>query len=302
MRTEPHETQDPPEGRLISIGEHQLAIYERGRGSVPVIFIPGGGAVGLDYWAIHSLVAQDDFSVLYDRAGTGWSTSAPLPRTVDAVVEELNHIVSALAMQTAPVLIGHSLGGLYARGYAQRYPVAGLVLLDPDHEDYRSFMPRELAELYGSWDPDAALPDELPAELLQLYRDLFAAEMVDWPRHIRSALLKRHVSMEWIRAGIRESGDPLGRYGEIRRGGPIPDVPVIIFCSTETDGFKDAVSVGQSQQTLKAEIEGKNRLYAQFAGSQPRGETRMIAAGHATMHYRYPGNIAEAVREVLRST
>lgn len=126
--------------------------------------------------------------------------------------------------------------------------------------------------------------------------------MVGWPDRIRSPLLKRHISMEWIRAGIRESGDPLGRYKEIRRGGEIPNVPVILFCSTTTDGFKDAVSVGQSQQTLQAEIEGKNRLYAEFASGQPRGETRMIAAGHATMHYRYPENIAEAIQDVLRST
>lgn len=302
MRIEQWEAQDPPEGRLISIGEQKLALYERGRGPIPVIFIPGGGAVGLDYWAVHSLVAQDSWSVLYDRAGTGWSTSTQLPRTLDAVTEELNHIVNTLTPPTPPILVGHSLGGLYARGYAQRYPVMGLVLLDPDHEDYRSFMPTELAELYGSWDPDAALPAEFPQELLQLYRDLFAAEMIDWPDHIRSALLKRHVSMEWLRAGIRESGDPLGRYKQIRGGGPIPDVRTIVLCSTRTDGFKDAVSVGQSQQTLQAEIEGKNRLYAEFAASLPRGETRMIAAGHATMHYRYPRNIAEAVQDVLCST
>lgn len=169
-----------------------------------------------------------------------------MTRTVHAVTEELNHIVNDLGSQTPPALVGHSLGGLYGRGYAQRYPVMGLVLLDPDHEDYRSFMPPELAKLYGSWDPDAALLDDLPPEILQLYRDLFAAEMIDWTDHIRSSLLKRHVSMEWIRPAIRESGDPLGRYKEIRSGGPIPDVPTIILCSTRTEGFKDAVSLGQS--------------------------------------------------------
>ena len=35
------------------------------------------------------------------------------------------------------MLVGHSLGGLYVRLYAGRYPdeVAGLVLVDPSHED-----------------------------------------------------------------------------------------------------------------------------------------------------------------------
>lgn len=168
---EQHDTQAPPEGRLISIGEQRIALYERGRGPVPVIFIPGGGAVGLDYWAVHSLVAQDSWSVLYDRAGTGWSTSTPLPRTVYAVTEELNHVINVvLASQTPPILVGHSLGGLYARGYAQRYPVRGLVLLDPDHEDYRSLLQYQ-----------TSCPGTSPAVSRS-----FAAEMIDWPDHIRS--------------------------------------------------------------------------------------------------------------------
>jgi pimeloyl-ACP methyl ester carboxylesterase len=156
--------------------------------------------------------------VLYGRAGTGWSTSTPLPRTVHAVTEKLNHIVNDLGSQTSPVLVGHSLGALYGRRYAQRYPVMGLVLLDPDHEDYRSFMPPELAKLYASWDPDAALPDDLPPEILQLYRDLFAAEMIDWPDHIRSPLLKRHVLMEWIPLQFE---NPVIHSAYTRRSAPV---------------------------------------------------------------------------------
>ena len=301
MQIEDHGKSEPPEGRLISIRDQKVAVYERGQGSVPIIFIPGGGAVGLDYWAVHSLVCEDNWSVLYDRLGTGWSSSTLLPRTIAEIVDELHLILDALAARMPPILVGHSLGGLYARGYAQRYTVAGLVLLDPDHEDYRSFMPPELSELYGRWKPDESLPSQLPLEVLQMYKNLFSAEMIDWPVHISSPLLERHVSMEWIRAGIRGSGDPLGRYSQIRSGGPIPDIPVTILCSTTTDGFKDAVSIGQSSQTLQAEIVGKNRLYSKVAASIPRGKTRMIAAGHATMHYRYPRIIAEAVEDILRA-
>ena len=67
------------------------------------------------------------------------------------------------------LLVGHSLSGFYARHYEHRFPgeVAGLVLLDPAHEDYDAYMPRQLVEIWRAWDPDQALPDDLPDELIQ---------------------------------------------------------------------------------------------------------------------------------------
>jgi hypothetical protein len=56
------------------------------------------------------------------------------------------------------------------------------VLLDRAHEDYNAHMPSELVERWKSWDPDQALPGELPDELIQFYRwSLFVRETVDGP-------------------------------------------------------------------------------------------------------------------------
>ena len=43
--------------------------------------MPGAGLIGLDYLNIHDQVSQFTTSVLYDRAGTGWSDQVELPRT-----------------------------------------------------------------------------------------------------------------------------------------------------------------------------------------------------------------------------
>jgi pimeloyl-ACP methyl ester carboxylesterase len=62
------------------------------------------------------------------------------------------------------LLVGHSLGGLYARHYAQRFAdeISGLLLLDPAHEDYNAYMPQQLVDQWEACDPDQAFPDELP--------------------------------------------------------------------------------------------------------------------------------------------
>jgi hypothetical protein len=90
-------------------------------------------------------------------------------------------------------------------------------LLDPAHEDYDAYMPKELVEIWHAWDPDQALPAELPDEVIQFYRGLFGAEMADWPEEIREPLIERHVSPEWLRVGLREAKNVGQLNDELRR-------------------------------------------------------------------------------------
>jgi pimeloyl-ACP methyl ester carboxylesterase len=266
-----------------------------------VVFLPGGGAVGLDYLNVQERAAGLTTSVLYDRAGTGWSDRVDLPRTSAQVTDELRALLRLAGVPGPFLLAGHSLGGLYARHYAQRFPddVAALLLLDPAHEDYDAYMPQELTELRKAWDPDQALPDELPDDLVRLYRGLFAQELADWPAAIRGPLIDRHVSPEWVRVGLREAKHVDRLYDEVRHAGPLPDVPLIVLCSTGSDGFKTAVSVGESAALLREELEGKRRLYAALAATVPRGEIRLVDAGHVTLHLRRPDAVLQAIRDLL---
>ena len=107
--------------------------------------------------------------------------------------------------------MGHSLGGFYARNYAARFPgeVAALLLMEPAHEDYNAYMPHELVEQWQAFDPDQALPDELPGELIAFYRDLLGQMLASWPEQVREPLIERHVSPEWLRTGFEEAKSPV---------------------------------------------------------------------------------------------
>jgi pimeloyl-ACP methyl ester carboxylesterase len=282
-----------------------------------VVFLPGAGLTGLDYFRIHERVAASWSSVIYDRGGTGWSERVRLPRTAQAVTDELHELLCSI--EAGPVLlVGHSLGGLYARHYATQFPEAvdGLVLLDPAHENYDMYMPAELsaaragnrsfAVLNAVVDvalrtpPTKALLGALPPtrRYQRLYRELFTNEMVDWEPQLREALVARHVSLDWLVVGLRESRNIDDLYHELRESGPVPDVPITVLSSTGTDGFREAVSNGQSQQLQQAEADGKLRLYRDMAGSVRYGRVIPVDGGHVTLPFRHSDCIVYAIGEM----
>jgi pimeloyl-ACP methyl ester carboxylesterase len=87
----------------------------------------GGGMFGLYYWNVRELVAEFTTSVIYDRLGTGWSDAVELPRSSNRVTEDLHKLLSAAGAPAPYVLVGHSLGGLYARHFAKRSPTTSRV-------------------------------------------------------------------------------------------------------------------------------------------------------------------------------
>lgn len=284
-----------------------------------MVFLPGAGLTGLDYLHLHERAGESRTSVVYDRAGTGWSETVRLPRSAAAVTDELRALLAAVAPGPA-LLVGHSLGGLYARHYATRFPdaTAGLVLLDPAHEDYDAVMPPELrqgraataaldvvtaaVDLALMTSPTRTLLEALPPirRFRSLYRTLFEHELSAWPADVRACLVKRHAGLDWLAVGLRESRKVERLYAEVRRAGPLPDVPLIILSSTGSDAFRDAVSRADSGSLLRAEVAAKTRLYSAMAATVSRGEVRPVGAGHVTLPFRQPGAVLDAIHDVPR--
>src|SRR5689334_15277003 len=106
---------NPPIGHLYTVDGRRLMLHRLGSGGPAVVFLPGAGLVGFDFLNIHDQIAQFTTSVLYDRAGTGWSDQVNLPRTATEVTDELRSLLREADVPAPYLLIGHSLGGSYAR-------------------------------------------------------------------------------------------------------------------------------------------------------------------------------------------
>src|SRR5687767_3225779 len=127
------------DGTRVDLVTHKLYIVCAGEADArPVVILEAGGGGSSAAWkAVQAALPSTVRSCAYDRAGSGQSDPGPGPRSMDAEVTDLHALIERSKITGPIVFVGHSLGGILARLYVQKYPdsVAGLVLLDPTDED-----------------------------------------------------------------------------------------------------------------------------------------------------------------------
>jgi pimeloyl-ACP methyl ester carboxylesterase len=283
-----------PSARFYDVGGRELMLYASGTGGPVVVFLPGAGVTGLGYLNLHEQVSQFTTSVLYDRAGTGWSVHVPLPRSATEVTDELRSLLGVAGVPAPYIFVGHSLGGIYARRFAQCFPadVAGLLFLDPGHEDYITKLPPpSLGErLHTSL---ALLRFSL--QLKRRYRGFFERMFAEWPTPVRDLLFEYHLA-SW-RVGLKEAKNFESICDEVRSGGDLPDVPLIVVTAMGIDPFRAVFATDASQRKLNDVKLAINRA---IANSVPHAEHRVLEnAAHATFHVDRPDAVVQAIRDLL---
>ncbi|MEO1042300.1 MAG: alpha/beta hydrolase [Pseudomonadota bacterium] len=123
----------PAPGSFLDIGDRSLHVECAGQSSgVTYMLEAGAGASSLDWEVVFHRLAERAQVCRYDRAGHGWSDRGPRPRTIEAIVRDLDDVIEQKAQSDTIVLLGHSFGGLIVQAYARKHPerIAGLVLVD----------------------------------------------------------------------------------------------------------------------------------------------------------------------------
>lgn len=132
----------PAPGALISVpgmrGHQHLWCRgpEPTGGKPTVVVISGAGDFSLSWRRAQADLSRSHRVCTYDRAGLGWSSPAHRPRTGRHVVAELGRLLRAGGVSGPLVIVGHSMGGIYARMFTAAHPrrVKGVVLVDPGDE------------------------------------------------------------------------------------------------------------------------------------------------------------------------
>jgi pimeloyl-ACP methyl ester carboxylesterase len=199
---------------------------EAGTGG-PAVVLEAGLNNGAASWEpVMPLLVPYTRVAAYDRAGIGGSAPAPGLVTIDRQIDDLASVITGLGAGPC-VLAGHSWGGILVQLLAFRRPdlAAGLVLVDPGHEEMDSALPPPAR--WGWRFMSAVFPDELhgdaPATLAAVREMRTAARSFpDVPVVVMSAGrgFSRRFRANWTRlqAGLAAAA-PQGRHVVVERTG-----------------------------------------------------------------------------------
>jgi pimeloyl-ACP methyl ester carboxylesterase len=127
--------------RLVQVDGHRhLNLICSGSGSPVILLDAGFGDDSLTWRRLQPLLSSHTTVCSYDRAGERFSDNGPFPRDISAMTSDLHELVKAAGIATPFILVGHSMGGMNALLYADRYrgDLSGLVLLDPGAMDTKA--------------------------------------------------------------------------------------------------------------------------------------------------------------------
>ncbi|MEU9079417.1 alpha/beta hydrolase [Kitasatospora sp. NPDC048538] len=259
---------------------------EAGLGGPPVVLLADCGSPSQTWAPVLPELAAHSRVVAYDRAGLGASdperSAGP---TLETPVGDLAALVEHLDAGPA-VLVGHGWGGLLAQLLAWQQPelVAGLVLVDPAHEEFQ---------------PPAVRTADAVLLSLGLIREALApaapgvtgaapgAGGVGTGTAAGTVAVKVARRHQW-RAALDENRLAALAVPELRSrrsAGRLPDVPVTVLSAS--DGLPRAL---RERWTI---------LQSRIAEGAVRGSHIVVrGAGHA-VHTDQPEAVVAAVLEVV---
>lgn len=128
----------PRDVRFAEVDGHRVAYRVLGAGEPAIVMIAGLGDGMATFKHVASELATTTTVIIYDRAGYGASDSAPGARDAEAADRELSALLQQAGIDGPYVLVGHSLGGLYAEYFAARHPdqVLAVVLEESRPADF----------------------------------------------------------------------------------------------------------------------------------------------------------------------
>ncbi|MFO7537279.1 MAG: alpha/beta hydrolase [Chloroflexota bacterium] len=136
LQTPREEAAYPPPGQMVAVNGHRLHVYAEGEGELTLVFLAGSGTTAptYDFKGLYSRLSGEYRTVVVERAGYGWSDDSDgASRDIETVLQETRLALQAAGESPPYVLLPHSMSGLEALHWANRYPdeVAAIIGLDP---------------------------------------------------------------------------------------------------------------------------------------------------------------------------
>lgn len=224
-----------PLGELVEVNGYNMSVYTEGSGDKTLVFMSGGGTCSpiLDFKSLYSLLSNEYKIAVVEKFGYGFSDVVDENRDVDTILSETRIALDKAGIESPYVLCPHSMSGLEALYWAQKYPqeveaIVGLDMAVPGYYDEMNIsIPIMKLGHYGAalgitrWIPSLAESDAIKFGTLsdkekEIYRALFYQRTATVTMINEAKVVKDNANV------VKENG--------------IPQLPMLLFISDGSGG------------------------------------------------------------------
>ena len=273
-----------PLGQLVDINGNNMSIYVEGSGSRTLVFLSGGGTCSpiLDFKSLYSLLRDDYRIVVVEKFGYGYSDIVDEDRNIQTILSETRLALNKAGIEGPYVLCPHSMSGIEALYWAQKYPdeIEAIIGLDMAVPEYYENMKINLALMkLGQYAADLGITRLIPT-LAESDAIKHGTLTNDEKNRYRAIFYNRTVTVTMINEAksVKDNARIVAQNG-------VPQVPMLLFISDGTGG------TGFDKETWR-------RIQEKYISEVESGKYIELDCPHYVHDYEY-GRISEEIKSFL---
>lgn len=274
-----------PLGKIVEVNGHNMSVYTEGEGDKTLVFLSGGGTCSpiLDFKSLYSLLSNEYKIAVVEKFGYGFSDVVDEQRDIDTMLSETRMALEKAGIEGPYVLCPHSMSGLEALYWAQKYPeeveaIIGLDMAVPAYYDeMRISIPITKLGQYGAalgitrWIPSLAESDAIKVGTLseeekEIYRAVF------YQRTATVTMIDEVKAVKDNAKTVKEND--------------VPQVPILLFISNGSGG------TGFTEETWR-------RIPKEYIAGCDNASYIELDCPHYVHDYEYE-KISEEIRNLLK--
>ena len=224
-----------PLGEIVEVDGHNISIYTEGTGGTALVFMSGGGTCSpiLDFKSLYSLLSDTHKIAVVEKLGYGFSDVADQSRDIDSILEDTRAALTAAGLSAPYILCPHSMSGLEALYWAQKYPdeVSAIIGLDMAVPGYYDSMSINIPLMrIAGWAANIGITRFIPGisnsdavkhgTLSEAEKEIYKAVF-----YSRTATVTMINETQWVKKNA-EKVDSMG----------VPQIPMLLFISNGSGG------------------------------------------------------------------
>lgn len=269
-----------PLGQIVEVGGHNMSVYIEGTGDTTLVFMSGGGTCSpiLDFKSLYSLLSDKYQIAVVEKFGYGFSDIVDKSRDIDSILEDTRTALTEAGLTAPYVLCPHSMSGIEALYWAQKYPdevsaIIGLDMAVPEYYDRMNInvpftrMISWVANIGvtrlipGVSDSDAIKYGTLSENEKEIYKAVFYSRTITAPM------------INEIKA-VKGNAQKVGDMG-------VPQLPMLLFISDGSGG------TGFDKETWR-------KIPIEYISNVDDGEYKELNCPHYVHDYEYK-TISESI-------